>query len=412
MPPGIVLIQVIIRLPMDTTRRSIAASGLVLILFISVACRIGIASAPPLVQSTSTASALHSLTPAQASPTKALPILPTFTAAPANTPTPFFQVEIQQGKITSQALAGNLLRDPKTRDFYVLLPPGYATHLKRYPVVYVLHQFGGTAETYVAGMKKAYESALSKGQVQEMILAFPDASNKLGGSWYHSSPTIGDYETYITKEFVDLIDARYRTIPDRNSRGITGCSMGGIGAVHLALKYTRVFSVAAGVSGYYDKTLDPLLSEGVAKFKATPKDFTEFDKLPRSVRIEIAEAAGASPNPNNPPFFLDMPYQVVNGETQVVQSVIDKETAMDPLHDAMNYLKQTVHLRGLMIYHGINDPLLPVETARAFDKELTKLGIPHDYLEVDGGHCDLDFGPVLKFESDTLSFKVAPTPAP
>ena len=232
-------------------------------------------------------------------------------------------------------------------------------------MVYVLHQYGGIAESFVAAMKKAYETALSKGEIQEMILVFPDASNKLGGSWYHSSPTIGDYETYITKEFVDLIDASYRTIPDRNSRGITGCSMGGIGAVHLAFKYPRVFSVAAGVSGYYDKSKDPYLKVGAGLFEEPPEDMRAFMRLPVSIQLEIAEAAGASPNPNKPPFFLDMPYQVVNGETQVVQSVIQKEAAIDPLHDAEEYLIQSLRLRGLMIYHGKNDHTIPVDTARA-----------------------------------------------
>ena len=397
---------------MNIAKRTFTLSLFVSILFISIACRIGAASAPPLVQSTNTASSLYSLTPVQVSPTKAPPILPTFTPTPANTPTPTIQVEIQQGKITSQALAGNLLGDPKTRDYFVLLPPGYATNRVRYPVVYVLHQFGGIAETYVATMKKAYENALGKGEIQEMILVFPDASNKLGGSWYHSSPTIGDYETYLTKEFVELIDAKYRTIPDRLSRGITGCSMGGIGAVHLALKYPRVFSVAAGMSGYYDKTLDPYLMGGAALFEEPPEDFKTLARMPNAIQFEIAEAAGASPNPNKPPFFLDMPYEVVNGKTQVVQSVIQKEVAIDPLHDAAEYLKQSLRLRGLMIYHGKNDLLVPVDTARAFDKQLTRLGIPHDYLEVDGHHCDLDFGPALKFESDRLSFEVAATPTP
>jgi enterochelin esterase-like enzyme len=285
------------------------------------------------------------------------------------------------------------------------LPPGYADSGKRYPVVYFLHQFGGKADTYVPEIQAVYARLLSAGEVQPMIIAFLDGSNKLGGSWYLSSPTIGDYETYITKEFVSLIDSRYRTLPSRESRGVTGCSMGGIGALRLAFKFPQVFSVAAGVSGYYDKNQDPYLSEGATKFKAPPKDFKDIGLQPPSVQIEMAEAAGAAPNPNAPPFYLDMPYQVVNGETQIVQSVIDKEKALDPLNAAVSYLKQPLRLRGLMIYHGIQDPQIPVGTARLFDKQLTRLGIPHKYLEVDGNHCDLDFSPVLQFESDALVFQ-------
>jgi S-formylglutathione hydrolase len=397
---------------MKPDKRFFTSSLLVLILLISVACRISLAQSTPTYYATHTPAASASQSLAQVSPTGGFPEPPTFTAAPADTPTPSIQIEVQQGKITSQALAGNLLGDPKTRDYYVLLPPGYADSGKRYPVVYFLHQFGGLAGTYVPVMKEVYARLLSTGEVKEMIIVFPDGSNKLGGSWYLSSPTIGDYETYLTKEFVDLIDKQYRTIPDRDSRGITGCSMGGIGALRLAFKYPDVFSVAAGVSGYYDKSQDPFLSEGVTKFKAPLKDFVGFDNLPRSIRIEMAEAAGAAPNPNAPPFYMDMPFQVVNDETQIVDSVIQKEKALDPLRAAMNYLKQPLRLRGLMIYHGIQDPLIPVETARLFDKQLNRLGLPHDYLEVEGQHCDLDFGPVLKFESGALITEMAATPMP
>ena len=133
----------------------------------------------------------------------------------------------RQGKITSKALAGNLLGDPATRTYSVLLPPSYATSDKRYPVVYVLHWYTGKDYSMVGPMLVPYKTLLREDKVQEMIFVFPDASNKLGGSQYLSSPTIGDYETYITQELVDLVDATYRTIPDRNSRGITGCSMGG-----------------------------------------------------------------------------------------------------------------------------------------------------------------------------------------
>ena len=186
--------------------------------------------------------------PTPISPT-ATPTSPTATEA---SPTPAGKIETAQGKITSKALAGTLLGDPTTRTYRVLLPPSYSASDKRYPVVYVLHWYTGNDLSMVGPMMAPYMSLLRGEKVQEMIFVFPDASNKLGGSQYLSSPTIGDYETYLTQELVDLVDANYRTIPDRNSRGITGCSMGGDGSIGLALKYPNVFSVAAPASGTYD----------------------------------------------------------------------------------------------------------------------------------------------------------------
>ena len=134
---------------------------------------------------------------------------PTSPAAAEASPTPAAagKIELKRGEITSRALANNLLKDSATRNFNVLLPPSYNSSDKRYPVVYVLHWYMGYYGTMVGYVQDPYETALSKGDVQEMIFVFPDASNKLGGSQYLSSPTIGDYETYITQELVDLVDA-------------------------------------------------------------------------------------------------------------------------------------------------------------------------------------------------------------
>ena len=79
------------------------------------------------------------------------------------------KVEIKKGEITSEALAGNLLGDPATRNYYVLLPPNYAASDKRYPVVYVLHNFGESVSGPIESIKQAYEGSLQSGDAQEMI---------------------------------------------------------------------------------------------------------------------------------------------------------------------------------------------------------------------------------------------------
>ena len=123
--------------------------------------------------------------------------------------------------------------------------------------MYVLHSFGESVSGPIESIKQAYEDALQSGDAQEMIFVFPDAGNKLWGSLYLNSPTIGDYQTYLTKELVETIDATYRTIPDRASRGVTGCGMGGNGSMGLALKYPKVYGVAVPASGLYDWEHDP-----------------------------------------------------------------------------------------------------------------------------------------------------------
>ena len=92
----------------------------------------------------------------------------TYAAANA-TPTPVLiaapgKVATIVDKITSQALAGNLLNDPATRTFYVLLPASYATSDKRYPVVYVLHWYTGDAVTMVEDFQRSYRTVLAEGE--------------------------------------------------------------------------------------------------------------------------------------------------------------------------------------------------------------------------------------------------------
>lgn len=343
-------------------------------------------------------------------PPTAASIPPTATPVPNPTPTPVMlaapgKVATTFGKITSQALAGNLLGDPTTRTYYVLLPPGYAASDKRYPAVYVLHWYGGDARSLVEGFQRAYSTALEEGSAQEMILVFPDANNAFRGSQYLSSPTIGDYETYLTRELVAYIDSTYRTLPDRVSRGITGCSMGGDGSMGLALKYPNVFSVAAPASGTYDYSGDTALASATEYLRSPPEDLADLTSTPWQTAFLLSWAAAAAANPEKPPFYLDMPVALVDGEAQIVPEVVDKMIAVDPVHDLDRYLSQPERLSAILIYHGNHDWLVPVELARDFDKLLTDRGVEHEYLEATAGHCDfgyLGYMPVVKFMSDHL----------
>lgn len=346
--------------------------------------------------------------PQSASPTEAAVAAATSAELPTPRPTrpPRVKLTAERKTLDSQALAGNLLGDPTERGFYIVLPSDYATSDTRYPVVYGLHGYGGSEYTEPIGFLRVQESALRYGRVKEMIFVFPNASNSLGGSMYLSSPTIGDYETYLTKELVDYIDTNYRTIPSPESRGIMGCSMGADGAMHLAFKYPDVYSVAAPYSGTYDWTRDPWLTIGATGYDHEPIDLNEFNALPlEETRWEIALAAAVTPNSVKPPLYLDMPYMIVNGKAEVAPGFVEKLGAASPVQDAKDYINQPNRLHNVMIYHGLHDPLAPVEIVRDFSSMLTELGIDHEYLEVDAMHCNMDMEPILKFMSDHLVFE-------
>ena len=127
---------------------------------------------------------------------------------------------------------GNLEGNAVDRDALVFLPPSYAKEkARRYPVVYALHGYSIGAEQWAAEIHvpQTIEGAFAQG-AKEMIVVLPDSKTVHNGSMYSSSVTTGDFEHYVAKDVVAYVDAHYRTMPRRESRGLVGHSMGGYGA--------------------------------------------------------------------------------------------------------------------------------------------------------------------------------------
>ena len=119
----------------------------------------------------------------------------------------------------------------------------------------------------------------------------------------------------------------------------------------------------------------------------------------------LEEAAGTSSEPNNPPFFLDMPFRIVGDHAEAVPEVFARIMEGDSLREAQRYAKQPIRLNGLLIQHALRDYYNPTDVVRAVEAQLAKLGIDHEYVEVDASHCNFDWdGASLKFMSEHLAF--------
>ena len=152
-------------------------------------------------------------------------------------------VTVEHIKIHGAALEGNLEGDAVDREVIVFLPPSYEKEKKRrYPVVYALHGYSIGAEqwTHEIHVPQTVEGAFAQG-AKEMIVVLPDSKTIYNGSMYSSSATTGDFENFVARDVVAYIDAHYRTIPDRQSRGLVGHSMGGYGASRIGMKHPDVF---------------------------------------------------------------------------------------------------------------------------------------------------------------------------
>lgn len=129
----------------------------------------------------------------------------------------------------------------------VVIKPENYSEKKHYPVVYLLHGYSDNYAKWV----KTVPSIKSLSTRYQIILVCPDGGYS---SWFMDSPidSTCQYETYITKELLPYIDAHYFTIQNRKARAITGLSMGGHGALYIAIRNKNLFQDAGSMSGGVD----------------------------------------------------------------------------------------------------------------------------------------------------------------
>src|SRR4051812_1614914 len=132
--------------------------------------------------------------------------------------------------------------------YSLYLPPEYAKSEARYPVIYFLHGAGGNENSDAGGFSGAVDRAIRARVMPPAICVFPNG----GLSGYRDRPgTRVLVETFIITELLPEIDARYRTRASRSGRALAGFSMGGGGAVRLAMKYPELFCAAGSWGGAF-----------------------------------------------------------------------------------------------------------------------------------------------------------------
>ncbi|MHC4371278.1 MAG: alpha/beta fold hydrolase, partial [Planctomycetota bacterium] len=320
-------------------------------------------------------------------------------------------------QITSPSLEGNLLGDPATREVIVYLPPSYDQG-GNFPVVYLLHGYTGNARTFVSdaytgfywpaesdfpegGIYSLLNDLIAAGDLKEMIVVMPDASNLYGGSWYANSELTGNYEDYIVEDLVGYIDSNYRTVPSRDSRAIVGHSMGGHGAMKLAMKHPDVFGAVASHGGaLYFEVLKGLMP---AVIEENPAGITgpAPDKPMTSVCYSMS--AAFSPNLANPPFFVDLPFEYPSPE--IIDEVWDRIMEHDVLTMLGTYGTNVSSLRGIYMDVGAQDEFASNFQTDALHQALDAAGIVHECEIYSGTHYDRLFERLtisLKFLSDAL----------
>ena len=322
---------------------------------------------------------------------------------------------VEHIKIHGTALEGNLEGDAVDRDAIVFLPPSYEKDKKRrYPVVYALHGYSIGAEQWTKEIHvpQTIEGAFSQG-AKEMIVVLPDSKTIYNGSMYSSSVTTGDFENYVARDVVAYMDAHYRTIPNRSSRGLVGHSMGGYGASRIGMKHPDVFGalyimspccmspMAGGGPGPADQMKERAIA-GEKKVAAAKSPADLAAQSPGFASAQYATAAAWAPDPKNPPLYFDLPTK----DGVPVPEIQAKYAANSPLAFVDQYIGNLKQYRAIGIDVGDQDGLR-FDTTKLHDI-LDHYGIANSFEVYSGTHtsavADRFQNHVMPFFSKNLCF--------
>lgn len=289
-------------------------------------------------------------------------------------------LKVEEIKVHSPSIEGNLEGNSADRDVFVVLPPSYDKEpSRRYPVVYFLHGFFASAQKYMEGTKIAEGAAVALDATgKEMIIVVPDADSRHAGSLYSNSPTVGDFEGFIARDLVNAIDKRYRTLAKPESRGLSGHSMGGYGTLRIAMNHPGVFSSVYAMSACCLAPRLPIAEELKPLESITPEEATKGNFM---VRATLATAAAWSPAPEKSPFFLETGLK----PDGIIDPVVTAKWAANaPLIMVAQHIPALKGLQAIAMDVGDKDSLLG--SNEAVHAELQRFGVQHSWEAYDGDH--------------------------
>jgi hypothetical protein len=314
---------------------------------------------------------------------------------------------LDQFVIDSEVLRGNPLGDPHERPLWVYTPPGYDdSGDTRYPAIYVIQGYTGhvamwaNRQAFRQPFPETADAVFAAG-APPCIVVYVDAWTAYGGSQFVDSPGTGNYHTYLCDEVVAFVDARFRTLADRDSRAIAGKSSGGYGAMITPMLRPDVFGALATHAG---DTLYELCY--VPEFAAAVRALREWDGDPhrwwadfqsRTAFTHRADevllglygvAACFSAEPDGTPV---LPFDPVTGV--LLPEVWQRWLDLDPVRMAPGHAEQLRSLRAIWIDAGTSDDYNLDVGAQAFRAELAAAGVPDERIHFElfeGRHGGID----------------------
>ena len=303
---------------------------------------------------------------------------------------------IHRDSVPAPALRRNMVGDPHWDRVSIYLPPSYSRKPgRRYPVLYFLHGFDADDRALIKGayqnlnIRISMDSLIRAGAVNEMIVVMPNARNAYNGSFYTNSPVTGNWEQFITRDLVNYVDRKYRTLPTRKARGIAGHSMGGYGALRISMRHPEIFSAVYALSAYGLAFTDSVERAWEKNWRAAAElsSWGDFAKAGFITNLLIAFGAANATDLNNPPFYVSLPY-VLNGDSLVLDRRIARRWSVRPIEMVPEFVANLKRIR-IAFDAGKQDGFKDIPArASELDDLMTSLGIPHSFELYNGGHGD------------------------
>lgn len=288
--------------------------------------------------------------------------------------------------IYSENLVNEFGENP-TREIAVYLPPNYKESNQHYPVIYFLHGFMGDHQM-MNMMKELLDYAIETKRIRPFIMVIPNEKTTYDGSFYSNTGLFGNWEDFTAFDLVKYTDATYRTIPNKNSRGITGHSMGGYGAIKIAMHHPEIFSSVYALS--------PGALAIAREYGPNSNTFRELSNIETQEelnntyfgKVMVAFGKSWSPNKNNPPFYCDMPFEYKGEELIVHQDALAKWHANMPLYMIDDNLDNLLKLKAIKMDWGRNAGERFTIQCNMFSQALENAGVTHFAEEYIGTHVN------------------------
>lgn len=319
---------------------------------------------------------------------------------------------ISTGKVVTETLVSNILRNTRTgvdinRSVKIYLPPGYERSEKSYAVVYYFHSINSSAQkVFESGaVQTLLDRAFAANIVGEFILVAADYGSATTGIWYENSAVTGRWLDFTVDELVPFIDAHFRTIKNRDSRGLAGDFVGGRGALVLSMLYPDVFSVVYAMHPVATGTgPTPMVSKVDWKKIHAAKSFNELSEGFARPYVSIMQAF--LPNPDRPPFYCDFMVEMENGEPKLnvanYAKLKDDFLLDQKLKERAGNLRK---MRGIGFdwarYDSNYDHVL---ANQQFTLKLDELGVEHEAEEYRGDPWNNNFTDHGRFYTRALPF--------